>query len=159
MRYPMRLIIFPILFLLCMNAPAQVSKFDTLLDALMFNIYTGNPDSVVLPFLKNHFPYLAKTPKPGGWTMYPPGPVEIPEHGMHSLRVAQHPFIKTEHIGARLDLLTQEWKEGPPGIEGTRIWVYFRDRTQLEAARKRIVKLFKVIGSDIGPPTMKMKKD
>jgi len=122
-----------------MHAKAQSSKFDSLWDGLTFNIYSGKPDSVVLPFIKNHFPYLAKRPKPGGWTMYPPGPVIIPGHGMHSLRVVKHPFINTEHGGARLDLLTQEWKEGPPSIEHTRVWIYFQNKPQLKKARKQLV--------------------
>jgi len=85
MRYPIRFVILPLLYFLCMDAQAQASKFDSLWDELTFNIYTDTPDSVVLPFLKNHFPYLAKTPEPGGWTMYPPGPVPTPQRGMHSL--------------------------------------------------------------------------
>src|SRR5262245_13160460 len=93
----MRFIIFLFLHFLYVRAEAQANKFDSVWDALAFNIYTGRPDSAVLPFLKNHFPYLAKRPEPGGWTMYPPGPIPVPQYGMHSLRVAKHPFIKTEH--------------------------------------------------------------
>jgi hypothetical protein len=134
-----------------MPAKSQVSMFDSLWNKLTFNIYTGKPDSVVLSFLKNHFPYLAKTPEPGGWTVYPPGAVEIPQHGMHSLRVTRHPFIETEHSGARLDLLTQEWKEGPPGIEGSRVWIYFHTKSQLETARMQLIKEFQAIGAYISP--------
>jgi hypothetical protein len=130
-----------------MVAIARNRRFDILWHALMFNVYTGTPNPIILPFLKNHFPYLAKHPEPAGWTMYPPGPVIIPQHGMHSLRVDRHPFIKAKHTGARIDLLTQEWKEGPPGLEAIRIWIYLDSKAQAKAACNQIVKKFRNIGA------------
>ena len=155
MCYSMRLIILSIPYFFCTNAHPQVSRFDSLWDQLTFNIYTGKPDSVVLPFLKNHFPYLAKTPESGGWTVHSSmdgTPIPTPQHGMHSLRILKHPFFNSMHAGARLDLLTQEWKEGPPGIEATRVWIYFASKAELEAARKEVINKFEAIGSYVSPP-------
>ena len=56
MRYLMRFIALFTHYFLQMNVQAQSNKFDSLWDGLTFNIYTDNPDTVVLPFLKNHFP-------------------------------------------------------------------------------------------------------
>ncbi len=69
-----------------MDSHDQIRQFDNLWDELTFNIFIGKPDSLILPFLTNHFPYLAKPSKsePGDWTIYPPD-LEVPQKGMHSL--------------------------------------------------------------------------
>jgi hypothetical protein len=150
MVYPTRFLFLVLLCFLNMETNAQSDKFDTLENALRFNVYTDAPDSTVLPFLKNHFPYLAKHPKAtGGWSIYPPGLAPVPQKGMHSLRVKRHPFIKTEHIGARIDFLTQEWTEGPSGIERTRIWIYFSNKRLADLARNYIISEFKSVGAHI----------
>lgn len=141
----------PIIFLCLLNMSinAQEEKFNNLSDSLMFNIYSGAPDSIILPFLKNHFPYLTKHPEPGGWTMYPPEPRPNPQPGMHSLLVEKHPFIKSKHTGARLDLLTQEWPEGASGIQHIRIWIYFDDKRFADSTCNQIVIKFRRIGAYI----------
>jgi hypothetical protein len=146
MRYSFAILLFFLHFLYT-GINAQVSKFDSLTDELMFNLFTGKPDSIVIPFLKFHFPYLVKTPEPGGWTMYGRDSIPIFQHGMHSLKVNVHPFLKTEHTGARLDLFTQEWKDYPPGIEDARVWIYFDTKTKAEAGCSYIIKEFRKIGS------------
>jgi hypothetical protein len=138
-----------------MTTNAQSDKFDTLQNALMFNIYSGAPDSIVFPFLKNHFPYLTKKAEPGGWTIYPPGPQPIPLQGMHSLKIDHHPFIKHKHSGAQLDVLTQEWQEGSPGIERVRIWIYFPDMQDAKTACDSIVTEFRNTGAYIENITKK----
>lgn len=148
MRWLLRSVFLSLLFL-SMDAKAQTDKFYDYYEQLTFHIYTGKPDSAVLPFLKNHFPYLAKTPEPGGWTIYPPGVKKEPKKGLHSLLLDIHPFIKTQHTGARLDLITQEWEDGPPGIEHTRIWVYFNSRSLAEKAREEVVQQFRDCGTNI----------
>lgn len=145
----MRLSTIIVLCFLSMKINAQEDKFNNLLDSLMFNIYSGTPDSIVLPFLKNHFPYLVKQPGPGGWTIYPPGPHPDPQSGMHSIRVEKHPFIKSNHTGARLDLLTQEWPKGPSGIQSTRIWIYFDDKRFADSTCNEIINKFRRIGAHI----------
>lgn len=134
-----------IIFFVCfatITTNAQNSKFDSLMRGITFNVYSDTPDSIILPFLKNHLPYLAKHPEAGGWTVYPPGAIPIPQKGMHSLRVDKHPFINTKHKGARIDFLTQEWKEGPPGLAGMRVWIYFGSKAEAESAINEIIKKF-----------------
>ena len=146
----MRFLSLVLLCFLNIEANAQNDKFDTLMNALMFNVYTDAPDSTVLPFLKNHFPYLAKHPKvTGEWTIYPPGPLPVPRKAMHSLRVEKHPFIKGGHTGARLDILSQEWTDGPPGIEHIRVWIYFSNKRQADSARNYIISESRSIGAHI----------
>jgi len=138
-----------------MTTNAQSDKFDTLQNALMFNIYSGAPDSIVFPFLKNHFPYLTEKAEPGGWTIYPPGPQPVALHGMHSLKIDHHPFIKHKHSGAQVDVFTQEWQEGSPGIERVRIWIYFPDMQEAKTVCDSIVTEFRNTGAYIEKITKK----
>ena len=65
------------------------------------------------------------------------------------MQIAKHPFIKINHIGARLDFLTQEWPEEPPGIERTRVWIYFDTKMTAESAYSTIVDEFKKIEAQV----------
>ena len=132
-----------------MSTQIQKREFNKIWDALTFKIYTGKPDSAVSHFLENHFPYLVKHPKPGGWMMYPPDNILKPLNGMHSLQVDKHPFIKTEHLGARIDFFTQEWNKGPSSIVRTRISIYFARMADLTSAYSNIISSFKKVGSNI----------
>jgi hypothetical protein len=125
------------------------NRFDALLDELMFNIFTCTPDPIILPFLRNHFPYLLNTREPGGWTSYPPGFIPEPQKGMHSLKLLRHPFINLEHLGARIDLQTHEWIEWAPGIERIRVWIYFASEVQAEAGNNYIVEKFRQTGAHV----------
>ena len=71
---------------------------------------------------------------------------------MHSLRVDKHPFIGIKHFGARIDFLTQEWQEGS-GIEKTRIWIYFKNRTLAESTYEYLIKEFLKAGAHINQLT------
>ena len=123
-----RLLILLILFISRTNISAQSAAFDSLYHRILFNMYSGEPDSIVVPFMKSHFPYLVKQHEPGGWTIYPPANTTIPQSGFHSVKLAYHPLIRQEHSGARLDIQSQEWPVGNPGIEKTRVWIFFPDK-------------------------------
>jgi hypothetical protein len=124
-------------------------KFDELCDCLRFNIYNSNPDASILDFLRLNFPYLGKQPAPGGWTIYPAHPVEIPKLSVRSFHHTQHPFIKTAHNGVKIDFLTQEWTEGYPGIEQIRVRLYFANRLQAEETRENLVNEFLKTGAHV----------
>jgi hypothetical protein len=124
-------------------------SFFELTSELNFGIYTQAPDSSILPFLKNHFPYLAKPPEKNGWISYPPGIPPEAQHGFHSIQVNRHPSIKTRHTAARLDLFTQEWPEGAPGLINSRVWIYFNNLVDAKKAQEELVNRFKGLGSRI----------
>jgi hypothetical protein len=132
-----------------LSVNAQAEKFDSIQHGLMLNIFTGSPDSIVLPFLKNHFPYLASRTEPGGWTIYPPVPYPMPKRGTHSVTIEQHPFIQSKHSSAKLELLTQEWSDGLPGIDRTRIWINFPDKQGAKMVYDSVVALFRSTGAKI----------
>jgi hypothetical protein len=127
-----------------MTSQGQTNKFDNVVNALQFHVFTDSPDSCVLPFLKRCAPVLASKPKSlGGWTMYPPGPAPIPQQGLLSIKVAQHPALHCGHSGARFDILTQEWQDGTPGISALRVWFYFNRKADADKAFKTLVEMFK----------------
>jgi len=132
-----------------MTNTKQDDPFEVVWNHLIFDIFTGKPDSIILPFLKNHFPYLAEKPAPTGWTAYPPDHLPLPKRGLHSLRIDKHPFIATKHIAARLDLFSQEWEEGSPGIERMRVWIFFSSRADAESTINFIIKKFEKVGAVI----------
>jgi hypothetical protein len=134
-----------------MNSNAQKSNnsFEKLTDSYFLNLLTGEPDSVIVPFLKQHFPYLLKKPEAGGWTMYPPGPPPKLFIGLRSVKFKRHPFINAKHSDARLDLITNEFFEGAAGIKSTRIWLYFEKETEAQAAIKEISKNFSNAGAEM----------
>lgn len=128
-----------------MASQSQTNNFDSVVNRLQFHVFTDNPDSCVLPFLKRCVPVLAQKPQPakGGWTMYPPGPVPTPQDGLLSIKVAQHPFLHYKHSGARFDILTQEWEDGRPGIRALRVWFYFDQKADAKTALKALLEMFK----------------
>jgi hypothetical protein len=125
----------------------MTNEYDKILDHLILNLYTGNPDICILPFLKNHFPYLTMSSEPGGWTMYPPEPRPMPIDGFHSIKIDKHPYLRVGHKGARLDLFTQEWPTGAPGIKRHRVWLYFSSLVALDNAKNELISDFKSVGA------------
>jgi hypothetical protein len=144
----MRLSLITSIFLfLFMTSQSQTNKFDSVVNKLQFHIFTDNPDTCVLPFLKRCVPVLASKPElgGGGWTMYPPGPIPTPQDGLLSIKVAQHPSLHSKHSGSRFDIFTQEWPDGRPGIKGFRVWFYFDRKADAETAFKSLVEMFKAV--------------
>lgn len=137
---------------------AQTPAFDSLHHALLFNMYSGKPDSVVVPFLRAHFPYLVNTPEPGGWSVYPPVNPPTPQKGFHSVLLDQHPVIHQPHSGARLDIHSQEWPTGNPGIEKTRVWIFFPDAKAAQAASDSLTAAFRTTNASIEPGKLKNEK-
>lgn len=123
------------------------NEFDKLTELLRLNIYSSNPHLSILPFLSENFPYLVIRPESVGWTSYPPELVNIPKMTRRSLQLPLHPFIETEHSGAKIDFLTQEWANSPAGISQIRIWIYFSTRVLAEATQRHLVKKFLNIGA------------
>ena len=132
-----------------MASKGQTNQFDSVVNSLQFHVFTDNPDSSILPFLKRYLPFLASEPKSagGGWTIYPPGPVPIPQDGLLSIKVAQHPSLHCKHSGARFDILTQEWIDGLPGIKAMRVWFYFDSKPNAETALKTLTDMFKAVNT------------
>jgi hypothetical protein len=128
-----------------MVSQSQTNTFDSVVNKLQFHVFTDNVDTCVLPFLKRCVPVLAQRPEPtkGGWTMYPPGPIPTPQDGLLSIKVAQHPSLRSKHSGARFDIMTQEWEDGRPGIRALRVWFYFDRKADADTALKNIVEMFK----------------
>lgn len=128
-----------------MASQSQTSTFDSVVNKLQFHVFTNNVDTCVLPFLKRCVPILseARPPTKGGWTMYPTGPIPMPKDGLLSIKVKQHPSLHCKHSGARFDILTQEWEDGPPGIRALRVWFYFDRKTDADMALKALVEMFK----------------
>ena len=128
-----------------MAGKSQANSFDSVVNQLQFHILTDKVDTCVLPFLKRCVPVLAKKQEPfiGGWTMYPPGPVPTTQDGLLSIKVAQHPALRSKHSGARFDILTQEWEDGRPGIKGLRVWFYFDNKADADTAIIKIIDMFK----------------
>ena len=133
-----------------MVSKGQANNFDSVVNSLQFHVFTDNPDSCVLPFLKRCMPILARKPKSvgGGWTTYPPGPVPIPQDGLLSIKITQHPSLHCKHSGARFDILTQEWRDGAPGIKELRVWFYFDSRIDAEMALKTLTGMFKAVNAE-----------
>ena len=133
-----------------MTCQGQTNKFDNVVNALQFHVFTDSPDSCVLPFLKRCAPVLASKPKSvGGWSMYPPGPAPIPQQGLLSIKVAHHPALHCVHSGARFDILTQEWQDGTPGISALRVWFYFNRKADADKAFKTLVEMFKAANTTV----------
>ena len=142
-----KLILLLVFQIQTISITAQINKFDSLQNGLTFNMYTGAPDSIIAPFLINHFPYLTKKVESGGWSLYPPDSQETPQKGFHSLTIDLHPFIKQKHIGAQLDVFTQEWRIGLPGIERTRVWIYFADKYSAKLVYDSLITEFRNTGA------------
>ena len=140
-----RYLVINIFLFFFMASKSQTNGFDSVVNRLQFHIFTDNPDTCVLSFLKRCVPVLAEKPQPtkGGWTMYPPGPVPTPQDGLLSLKVVQHPSLQCKHSGARFDIMTQEWEDGRPGIRNLRVWFYFDRKTDADTALKALVAMFK----------------
>ena len=153
-----RIYFFFILFLPLSRLTAQTPAFDSLHHALLFNMYSGKPDSIVVPFLRTHFPYLVNTPEPGGWSVYPPLNPPTSQKGFHSVLLDQHPVIHQPHTGARLDIHSQEWPTGNPGIEKTRVWIFFPDAKAAQAASDSLTAAFRTTNASIEPGKLKNEK-
>jgi hypothetical protein len=146
-----RLLVLLILLISRPDISAQTAAFDSLYHRILFNMYSGKPDSVVVPFLKSHFPYLVKQHEPGGWTIYPPGNTALPQKGFHAVKLDHHPLIRQVHSGARLDIFSQEWPVGNPGIEKTRVWIYFPDKKSAVSVLDSLIADFKLANAIIQP--------
>jgi hypothetical protein len=128
-----------------MVSQSQSDNFESVVNKLQFHVFTANPDSCVLPFLKRCVPVLAEEPKSikGKWTMYSPESLLIPQDGLISINVAQHPSLHCTHSSSRFDVLTQEWQDGSIGIKALRVRFYFNSKAEAEMALKTIVNMFK----------------
>lgn len=151
------LLLCTLLILTLSKIMAQTPAFDSLHHALLFNMYSSKPDSIVVPFLRAHFPYLVNTPEPGGWSVYPPVNPPTPQKGFHSVLLDQHPVIHQPHTGARLDIHSQEWPTGNPGIEKTRVWIFFPDAKSAQAASDSLTAAFRTTNAII--ETGKLKNE
>jgi hypothetical protein len=129
-----------------MTSQSQTNTFDSVVNRLQFHILTDNPDTCVAAFLKRCVPVLASKPKSksGGWTSYSSEPIRMPQAGLLSIKVAQHPSLQCKHSGARFDILTEEWPNGHPGIKAFRVWFYFDNKADAQTALKRLVEMFEV---------------
>ena len=85
-------------------------NFDTYINKLFLNAYTGNPDSSIFKFLSDYAPALLHPPKTTGtWTAYPienkdwSEPIPM----THSIYFNKHPFINAEAIQVEFKLYTE----------------------------------------------------
>jgi hypothetical protein len=139
-----------IILLSCfMTANAQENKFQEIGQSYLLNLLSGKPDSLILPFVSEHFPYLTKKYEGGGWTMYPPGDHPKPLPGIHAIKLPEHPFLKSKHSGIRLDILTNEFPNTGSSIVTIRIGFYFQNETERNNAINEISKKFKDAGGII----------
>ena len=129
----------------------KIKPFDKVVSKLHLHILTNKTDKSILPFVKRCVPVLASEPKtsPGGWTAYPPGPVPIPQYGLHSIKLLQHPSLKTKHSSSRFDILTTEWPHGRPGIRTIRVWFYFNLKIEADEAMTSLLDMFKAVKTKI----------
>jgi len=150
------------LFLLFLAAPrfasAQTDAFNALYNGLLFNMYSGEPDSIVVPFLKIHFPYLVNKTESGSWVIYPPANTDKVQRGFHSVNIDQHPMIKQAHSGARFDIFSQEWPAGNPGIEKTRVWLIFPDAKAAQLVYDSLITAFRNSNARIAYDTVNKER-
>lgn len=110
---------------------------------MFFNIIGHKPDSCVFDFVKEYFPAFTKPYKPGGWTMYPPGPIPKLEYTVHSLRFARHPYFDARFREGRLDILASEIKgTGHPGPIDFQLWFMFDNKTDAQYAFNKLSNMF-----------------
>jgi len=110
---------------------------------MFFNILIGKPDSCVYDFVKKYFPAFTEPPKPGGWTMYPPGPLPKLTYSIHSIKFSTHPYFDTKFREGRLDILASEQKEAEhPGMSDLQLWFMFDNKTDAQGAFVKLCEMF-----------------
>jgi hypothetical protein len=109
---------------------------------MFFNIFIHKPDSSVLDFVKKYFPSFAKEFKPGGWTIYPPGPPPELYYTIHSIKFTNHPHFDTKFREGRLDISASEEKDGRAGVTDFQLWFMFDTKKDADSAFKKLSKMF-----------------
>jgi hypothetical protein len=124
------------------------NKFEELYDQLTFNILTRQADSSVYWFIKKYYPYLTVPSRVTGWTSYPPGPVREYELTVHSIKFRKHPYFNADFRMGRLDLESQEEKEGTPTLSGVYVWFMFDSYAKALKAFVKLCGMFQKVSTN-----------
>lgn len=129
------------------DSSAQLSKFDELASRMFFNIFIHKPDNSVFDFVKRYFPYFTEKFEPGGWTMYPPGPIPEVIHTVHSLMFKKHPLFDAKFREGRLDIMASEEKDGRRGVTDFELWFMFDTKKEATNVFEKLSTMFDTLSS------------
>ena len=123
-------------------------KFEELFNQLSFNIFNYQPDSTIYWFIKKYYPYLTAPHQNTGWTAYPPGPVPDFKETVHSVKFKRHPYFDADYKIGRLDIETQEEKEGICSLSGISLSFLFDAKSKADTAFRKLCNMFGKVGSE-----------
>lgn len=138
-------IILVFIFSTITQSYSQMNDFDALFNKMFFNIGTINPDITVVDFLYKYYPFfLLHKQEKHQWVMYPDQD-SLPKmmKTIHSLVFTHHPFFDCKFREGRLDIVSEESREGPRSIREMRLWFMFNTKKDAVEAFNQLKIIFK----------------
>ena len=115
---------------------------------IYFNVWKGNPDSVIIKFLEENVPILAVNRDEGKWSAFPPQQFPVQEACEHSFKFDKHPSLPTEFKDGKLIVFTKEVNGKVISIRDIFIVFDFDTKDQAQLAFDSLVFEFDKLSSE-----------
>lgn len=129
------------------NVYSQSKQFHELNNRLLFNLFTGKPDSSISDFVGKYYPELLANGVPDKWTIAPTAKKsDVNYKTEHVFLFKTHPFLNIKFDNGSLEFLSVEEENSLPRLQYTRLCLSFENKNEASLALNSFISLFENCG-------------